>query len=376
MLNTFKLSPLIISVELPAGRIGAMEVNMTIPFINFANKYIAIFSLGIALTACGGGAGTESDGNNKPLPTPSSNATQASSSSVADISSESSSQTSSSSIESSSSLANVKNSSSSETYSRASRASSSSSQESSEAPRQDIPPTKPTTPAIVLISNRNIGLSWGPASDETGISSYEILRNGAHIATTTAETLDFEDKGLVPDTTYNYAIRAVDTIGHRSPSTTPINAKTLAEIASSSSSLSSMQRSSSINSSSYNSNSSRNSSYSSKTNSTSSKATSSSSNSTSLPKSSQHASSTAAGMVNLTWDIPNQREDGSFLELYEIGGYELRHKPSGSTTFISRVIANATTRNFTLTASRSDIFEIAAYDRNGLYSKFVKITPP
>lgn len=376
MLNTFKLSPLIISVELPAGRIGAMEVNMTIPFINFANKYIAIFSLGIALTACGGGAGTESDGNNKPLPTPSSNATQASSSSVADISSESSSQTSSSSIESSSSLANVKNSSSSETYSRASRASSSSSQESSEAPRQDIPPTKPTTPAIVLISNRNIGLSWGPASDETGISSYEILRNGAHIATTTAETLDFEDKGLVPDTTYNYAIRAVDTIGHRSPSTTPINAKTLAEIASSSSSLSSMQRSSSINSSSYNSNSSRNSSYSSKTNSTSSKATSSSSNSTSLPKSSQRASSTAAGMVNLTWDIPNQREDGSFLELYEIGGYELRHKPSGSTTFISRVIANATTRNLTLTASRSDIFEIAAYDRNGLYSKFVKITPP
>ncbi len=340
---------------------------MTSQFKSFAFKWIASLSLATLLTACGGGAGTESEGNNKPLP-PSSSSHISSANNVVS-SSESSSQLHTSSSELSS-LANLISSKSSEAYSRAARESSSSSHQSSELLEIDLPPTRPATPGIALISYRNIGLYWGSAHDDTGVTGYEILRNGTHIASTDAATLAFDDRGLTQDTTYSYAIRAVDIIGNRSLLTMTINAKTLAEVESSSSQTSST--SSTYSSSNLDSLSSA---VSSTSLSISSKSLSSS-KPNSISSSSRASSSIPSRTINLAWDIPKQREDGSFLELNEISGYELRHKPKGSVIFISRVISNATTRNFSLTGSRSDIFEIAAFDRNGLYSKFVKITPP
>ncbi|WP_152600184.1 fibronectin type III domain-containing protein [Cellvibrio mixtus] len=323
--------------------------------------------MSLLITACGGGAGSEDEvGNNKPQPASSSSTPIISSS---DISS-SLATSSRSSVKSSSSIvtsSRTPSSSSRQEYSRAAGG-----QESSEVYEEpNAAPTQPTNPEITMISNRKVGLKWGAASDDTGVGSYEIIRNGSHIGTTTAYTMTFEDQGLTPATSYRYAIRAVDTSGNRSPATLPIEAKTLGDASSSSS-----QSASSRSASSGSSTSSKASSTSNTSATTSSTSNTSAASSTSNSNSSKSSTSVASGSINLTWSIPNKREDGSFLELEEIDGYELRHKPRGSTVFISRLINDATIHSFVVEgATHGDTFEIAAYDRNGLYSKFISLTP-
>lgn len=330
---------------------------MTAPLIKVITKLFPIVTLSLIITACGGGAGSEDEGgNNKPQPASSSSTPVVSS---ADISSSPFSSSRSPVKSSSFSLtsSSTPSSSSRQEYSRASGGQNSS--EVYEEP--NAAPTQPTNPEITMVSNRKVGLKWGAASDDTGVGSYEIIRNGSHVGTTTAYTVTFEDQGLTPATSYSYTIRAVDTSGNRSPATLPIEAKTLGD-ASSSAPQSASSRSASSGSS------------------TSSKASStsktSSLSSTSNSNSSKSSTSVASGSVNVTWSIPNKREDGRFLELEEIDGYELRHKPRGSTVFISRLINDATIHSFVIEgASHGDTFEIAAYDRNGLYSKFISLTP-
>lgn len=330
--------------------IGAPEVNMKARLINLATKLSVITALTFLVTACGGGAGTEEGGGtNKPLPVSSSSLAASSITTTSSIT-----KTSSASAKSSSISSSEQSTSSRQTYSRASRAQTS----SEDFEEANLPPTQPTNPEITSISMRSIGLKWGAASDDTGVSSYEILRNGAHIGTTTAYTMSFEDNGLDSGTSYSYTVRAVDTSGHRSPLTAPLNTKTLTDTskASSSKSVSSLSSSS---------------------RSTTSSLMSASSLASSRSSGAASSAITSGGdSIELTWAIPNKREDGSSLQIYEIEGYELRHKPQGSRVLISRIISDATIHSFVLDdASREDTFEIAAYDRNGLYSKFVRLTP-
>lgn len=77
----------------------------------------------------------------------------------------------------------------------------------------------------------------------------------------------------------------------------------------------------------------------------------------------------------LDWYIPTQRENGDYLELWEIGGYEIRYRIKGQNQFTYVVIEDGSADETTISVPTvGDYeFEIATFDTNGLYSRFVKV---
>ena len=67
-----------------------------------------------------------------------------------------------------------------------------------------------------------VSLSW-TASAEPDLASYRLIRDGVEIATVTGAT-SYVDTGLTNDTTYSYALAAVDTHGNRSADSAPVPA--------------------------------------------------------------------------------------------------------------------------------------------------------
>ena len=55
-------------------------------------------------------------------------------------------------------------------------------------------------------------LSWTPASDDFGVASYSVARDGATIGSTAAT--GFTDTGLAPGATVTYAVTATDAAGN------------------------------------------------------------------------------------------------------------------------------------------------------------------
>ena len=105
---------------------------------------------------------------------------------------------------------------------------------------------------------------------------------------------------------------------------------------------------------------------------------SSTSNVSSAPKSSFASSSVAAenleGAVQLIWSVPTARENGEYLDISEIGGYEIRYKSKDNTDFLSVVIKDAYVDSYYFDYLKGDYqFEIATFDNTGLYSKFIPV---
>ena len=82
------------------------------------------------------------------------------------------------------------------------------------APPDVIAPSIPMKPKAVVKSATAIQLSWPAATDNVGVKSYHVFRNGVRIATTTATW--FTDSLLSPGTTYIYQISAIDAAGNQS----------------------------------------------------------------------------------------------------------------------------------------------------------------
>lgn len=102
----------------------------------------------------------------------------------------------------------------------------------------------------------------------------------------------------------------------------------------------------------------------------------SSSSSSSVASSSSSSSSSVAGSVMLRWGIPSARENGEYLDVTEIGGYELRYKLASATKFTYVTVDDAWQDQYTFDSLQGDyVFEVAVFDKNGLYSKFVPLTP-
>jgi hypothetical protein len=64
-------------------------------------------------------------------------------------------------------------------------------------------------------------LTWTASTDDTGISSYDIFRNGAVIGTS-SDTM-YTNSGLSASTTYTYTIKAIDTTGYVSNASKPVS---------------------------------------------------------------------------------------------------------------------------------------------------------
>ena len=86
----------------------------------------------------------------------------------------------------------------------------------------------PSTPSGLItsaISYSQINLSWNASTDNVGVSSYKIYRNGVLIGTSI--TNSYSDLNLSPSTNYSYTVSASDAIGNLSSQSAVVAATTL-----------------------------------------------------------------------------------------------------------------------------------------------------
>ena len=86
-------------------------------------------------------------------------------------------------------------------------------------------PTAPTTISSPSKTAFTVALTWSGATDNVGVTSYQILRNGTPVGV--SSTPSFTDTGLTDLTTYVYSVKALDAAGNVSPASGTISVKTL-----------------------------------------------------------------------------------------------------------------------------------------------------
>src|SRR5690606_26568766 len=69
-------------------------------------------------------------------------------------------------------------------------------------------------------------LAWSGATDNVGVTGYDVYRNGAFLASTTATT--YAVTGLTASTAYSFYVRAKDAAGNSSANSNTVNVTTLA----------------------------------------------------------------------------------------------------------------------------------------------------
>jgi len=85
-------------------------------------------------------------------------------------------------------------------------------------------PTAPTnlsaTTAAVSATTSSVTLTWSPATDNKGVTGYEVFRDGSKTATVTSTT--YVDATVSSGVAHTYSITAVDAAGNKSPSSSTI----------------------------------------------------------------------------------------------------------------------------------------------------------
>ncbi|WP_394834635.1 discoidin domain-containing protein [Pendulispora rubella] len=90
-------------------------------------------------------------------------------------------------------------------------------------------PSAPTALNFGGVTSTGIELSWNASTDNINVSGYDVLRNGAVVATT--QTSPYTDSGLTSATSYTYTVRARDAAGNLSApsSALPVSTRTGAD---------------------------------------------------------------------------------------------------------------------------------------------------
>ncbi|HWV14320.1 MAG TPA: carbohydrate-binding protein [Cellvibrio sp.] len=108
--------------------------------------------------------------------------------------------------------------------------------------------------------------------------------------------------------------------------------------------------------------------------SSSSKASLSSSSASTTTNNNGVITTKVAGPVGMSWIAPNMRQNGSVLDITEIAGYEIRYKLASANTFTYISVNDAWTNTYNFPWLEGNyVFQIAAFDKDGLYSDFVDV---
>lgn len=89
------------------------------------------------------------------------------------------------------------------------------------------PPTAPTNLHTTSVTASRVDLAWNPSTDNVGVTSYQVYRNGSLLQTLPGTQTSYGDTTVAPGTSYVYALRAGDAAGNVSapsadlPVTTP-----------------------------------------------------------------------------------------------------------------------------------------------------------
>lgn len=87
------------------------------------------------------------------------------------------------------------------------------------------PPTAPTLTASGT-TQTSTNLAWSGATDNVGVTGYDVYRNGTFLASTTTTT--YAATGLTASTAYTFYVRAKDAAGNVSANSNTVNVTTLA----------------------------------------------------------------------------------------------------------------------------------------------------
>jgi fibronectin type 3 domain-containing protein len=82
------------------------------------------------------------------------------------------------------------------------------------------PPTAPTNLQASVAGPNQVGLSWEPATDDSGVAGYTVYRDGTAVGTTTGTHLT--DGTALSETSYTYAVSAFDAAGNSSGPGAPV----------------------------------------------------------------------------------------------------------------------------------------------------------
>ncbi|MFI1353575.1 glycosyl hydrolase family 18 protein [Streptomyces sp. NPDC020898] len=88
----------------------------------------------------------------------------------------------------------------------------------------DNAPSAPGTPTASEVTNTSVKLSWSAATDDKGIKNYDVLRDGAKVATVTATS--YTNTGLTAGTDYSYTVQARDTADQTGPVSGAVTVRT------------------------------------------------------------------------------------------------------------------------------------------------------
>lgn len=89
----------------------------------------------------------------------------------------------------------------------------------------DLPPVSPSNFSVSDVQTDAFTVSWDPATDETGVDSYDVYLDGSYLGTT-ANT-SYAVSGLSPYTPYVVTLRVRDTVGNLSAPSAGYEVKTL-----------------------------------------------------------------------------------------------------------------------------------------------------
>ena len=93
-------------------------------------------------------------------------------------------------------------------------------------PADQISPTVPANVAADALSATQVELIWSPSTDNVGVDSYTIYRDGAPVATVAGAQPSYTDATTQPLTTYSYTVEASDAAGNVSGQSTPMTVVT------------------------------------------------------------------------------------------------------------------------------------------------------
>ncbi|MFC8519518.1 PQQ-dependent sugar dehydrogenase [Streptomyces sp. NPDC057257] len=85
-----------------------------------------------------------------------------------------------------------------------------------DAPTDTQAPTRPGQPSCSDIGEDALTLSWGPSTDDTGVTAYDLYEHGNKIGEAPGNSTSKALTGLTPNTTYNLTVIARDAAGNTS----------------------------------------------------------------------------------------------------------------------------------------------------------------
>ncbi|GGS19917.1 chitinase [Streptomyces humidus] len=88
----------------------------------------------------------------------------------------------------------------------------------------DAAPSAPGTPTASGVTDTSVKLAWPAATDDKGVKNYDVLRDGAKVATVT--TTSYTDTGLTAGTDYSYTVQARDTADQTGPASGAVAVRT------------------------------------------------------------------------------------------------------------------------------------------------------